>query len=82
MKLAASCLDAQRIIFNLSVNYANERKQFNTPIATFGAIRKKLAEMATATFVSQSGSYRVAQDIETKIDELVAGCLLYTSRCV
>ncbi|GGP01846.1 acyl-CoA dehydrogenase [Cloacibacterium rupense] len=73
IKLAAACLDAQRRIFNLSVNYANERKQFNTPIATFGAIRKKLAEMATATFVSEAGSYRAAQDIQDKIDTLVAG---------
>ena len=73
IKLAAACLDAQRRIFNLSVNYANERKQFNTPISTFGAIRKKLAEMATATFVSEAGSYRAAQDIQDKIDALVAG---------
>lgn len=72
IKLAAACLDAQRRIFNLSVNYANERKQFNTPIATFGAIRKKLAEMATATFVSEAGSYRAAQDVQNKIDALVA----------
>jgi alkylation response protein AidB-like acyl-CoA dehydrogenase len=28
------------------VKYANERVQFNTPIAEFGAIRSKLAEMA------------------------------------
>jgi hypothetical protein len=27
------------------VKYANERVQFNTPIAEFGAIRSKLAEM-------------------------------------
>ena len=73
IKLAAACLDAQRRIFNLSVNYANERKQFNTPISTFGAIRKKLAEMATATFVSEAGSYRAAQDIQDKIDALAAG---------
>lgn len=73
IKLAAACLDAQRRIFNHSVQYANERKQFNTPIATFGAIRKKLAEMATATFVSEAGSYRAAQDIQDKIDTLVAG---------
>ena len=73
IKLAAACLDAQRRIFNLSVNYANERKQFNTPISTFGAIRKKLAEMATAIFVSEAGSYRAAQDIQDKIDALVAG---------
>ena len=98
IKLSAACLDAQIRIFNHSVQYANERKQFNTPIATFGAIRKKLAEMATATFVSEAGSYRAAQDIQDKIDTLVAGgmnhqeaelkgveeyaCLLYTSRCV
>lgn len=73
IKLAAACLDAQRRIFNHSVQYSNERKQFNTPIATFGAIRKKLAEMATATFVSEAGSYRAAQDIQDKIDALVAG---------
>lgn len=73
IKLAAACLDAQRRIFNLSVQYSNERKQFNTPISTFGAIRKKLAEMATATFVSEAGSYRAAQDIQDKIDVLVAG---------
>ena len=73
IKLAAACLDAQRRSFNLSVQYSNERKQFNTPISTFGAIRKKLAEMATATFVSEAGSYRAAQDIQDKIDALVAG---------
>jgi len=72
IKLAAACLDAQRRIFNFSVQYSNERKQFNTPISTFGAIRKKLAEMATATFVSEAGSYRAAQDIQDKIDALVA----------
>ena len=73
IKLAAACLDAQRRIFNHSVQYSNERKQFNTPIATFGAIRKKLAEMATATFVSEAGSYRAAQDVQNKIDALVEG---------
>ena len=72
IKLAAACLDAQRI-FNLSVNYANERKQFNTPISTFRPLEKKISEMATATFVSEAGSYRAAQDIQDKIDALVAG---------
>jgi alkylation response protein AidB-like acyl-CoA dehydrogenase len=38
IKLAAACLDAQRRAFN-SVKYANERVQFKTPIAEFGAIR-------------------------------------------
>ena len=73
IKLAAACLDAQRRILNHSIQYSNERKQFGVSISTFGAIRKKLAEMATGTFVSESGSYRGAKDVQDKIDELVAG---------
>ncbi|MDY3529251.1 acyl-CoA dehydrogenase family protein [Riemerella anatipestifer] len=73
IKLAAACLDAQRRILSYSIQYANERKQFGTSISTFGAIRKKVAEMATGIFVSEAGSYRAAKDVQDKIDELVAG---------
>lgn len=73
IKLAAACLDAQRRILNHSLQYSNERKQFGVSIATFGAIRKKLAEMATGVFVSEAGSYRAAKNVQDKIDELVAG---------
>jgi len=73
IKLAAACLDAQRRILNLSIQYSNERKQFGVSISTFGAIRKKIAEMATGVFVSEAGSYRAAKNVQDKIDELVAG---------
>ncbi|MBN9336828.1 MAG: acyl-CoA dehydrogenase family protein [Chryseobacterium sp.] len=73
IKLAAACLDAQRRILNYSLNYSSERKQFGVSINTFGAIRKKLAEMATGAFVSEAGSYRAAKNVEDKIEELVAG---------
>ena len=72
IKLAAANLDGQRRILNHSIRYANERKQFGVSIATFGAIRKKIAEMATGIFVSEAGSYRAAKDVQDKIDELVA----------
>ncbi|WP_126650538.1 acyl-CoA dehydrogenase family protein [Chryseobacterium aureum] len=75
IKLAAACLDAQRRILNHSIQYSNERKQFGVSIATFGAIRKKIAEMATGVFVSEAGSYRAAKNVQDKIDELVAGGL-------
>ena len=68
IKLAAACLDAQRRVIGNSVQYANERIQFKTPIAKFGAIRSKLAEMATAAFVGESASYRAAKNIEDRID--------------
>ncbi|MCW1962296.1 acyl-CoA dehydrogenase family protein [Chryseobacterium viscerum] len=75
IKLAAACLDAQRRILNHSIQYSNERKQFGVSISTFGAIRKKLAEMATGVFVSEAGSYRAAKNVQDKIDELVASGL-------
>jgi len=67
IKLAAACLDAQRRVITLATQYANERVQFDTPIAKFGAIRKKLAEMATNAYVGESASYRAAKDIENRI---------------
>ncbi|WP_369765401.1 acyl-CoA dehydrogenase family protein [Flavobacterium sp. WC2429] len=67
IKLAAACLDAQRRVISGSVKYANERIQFNTPISKFGAIRSKLAEMATSCYAGESASYRAAKDIENRI---------------
>jgi len=67
IKLAAACLDAQRRVISGSVKYANERVQFNTPISKFGAIRSKLAEMATSCYAGESASYRAAKDIENRI---------------
>jgi phosphopantetheine adenylyltransferase len=49
------------------VKYANERVQFNTPISQFGAIRYKLAEMATSCYAGESATYRAAKDIEDRI---------------
>ena len=67
IKLAAACLDAQRRVITESVKYANERIQFNTPISSFGAIRQKIAEMATNCWVGESASYRAAKNIEDRI---------------
>ena len=67
IKLAAACLDAQRRVTSNALNYANERIQFNVPISTFGAIRYKLAEMATSAYAGESATYRAAKDIENRI---------------
>lgn len=67
IKLAGACLDAQRRTITSAVKYANERVQFKTPIANFGAIQSKLAEMATSAYVGESASYRAAKDIEDRI---------------
>ena len=67
IKLAAACLDSQRRILNIAVNYAKERKQFKTPIADFGAIKVKLAEMAASAYAGESATYRAAKNIEDRI---------------
>ena len=67
IKLAAACLDSQRRIINIAVNYAKERQQFKTPIADFGAIKVKLAEMAASAYAGESATYRAAKDIEDRI---------------
>ena len=72
IKLAAACLDAQRRVTTDAVKYANERIQFNTPISQFGAIRYKLAEMATSCYAGESATYRAAKSIEDRINARVA----------
>jgi len=67
IKLAGACLDSQRRVTTSAVQYAVERKQFNTPIAEFGAIKSKIAEMATNAYVGESATYRAAKNIEDRI---------------
>lgn len=67
IKLAGACLDSQRRILSIAINYANERKQFKTPISDFGAIKVKLAEMATSAYAGESATYRAAKNIEDRI---------------
>lgn len=74
IKLAGACLDSQRRITTTAVQYANQRQQFKTPISEFGAIKVKLAEMATSAYVGESATYRAAKNIEDRIAlRVVAG---------
>ena len=72
IKLAAACIDSQRRVTETALKYATERKQFKTPIADFGAIKGKLAEMATNTYAGEAASYRAAKDIEDRINARLA----------
>ena len=72
IKLAAACIDSQRRITETALKYATERKQFKTSISNFGAIKAKLAEMATNTYAGEAASYRAAKDIEDRINARLA----------
>jgi alkylation response protein AidB-like acyl-CoA dehydrogenase len=73
IKLGAATIGSARSVISRAVNYANERVQFNLPISKFGAIRYKLAEMATRLFATESAAYRAGQNIDDAYDALVAG---------
>ena len=70
IKLSAGILDACRRIISLSINHANERVQFGSPIGEFGAIQTKLADMVTRTFAIESATYRAGSEIEKNISHL------------
>lgn len=73
IKLGAATIGSARSVISKAVNYANERVQFNLPISKFGAIRYKLAEMATRLFATESAAYRAGQNIDDAYDALIAG---------
>ena len=72
IKLAAACLDSQRRLVSGAVQYATQRKQFDTPISEFGAIKAKIAETSTNAFVGESATYRASKDIEDRINIRIA----------
>ncbi|MFI5450951.1 acyl-CoA dehydrogenase family protein [Pedobacter sp. UC225_61] len=73
IKLSAAAIGGSREVLNQAINYANERVQFDRPISKYGAIRFKLAEMATKIYAVESANYRAGQNIDDAYDELVAG---------
>jgi alkylation response protein AidB-like acyl-CoA dehydrogenase len=72
LKLAAATLGGAKRAINKSVQYATERKQFKVPIATFGAIKHKLAEQAIRAFAVETALYRTTDLVDRKKKELLS----------
>jgi alkylation response protein AidB-like acyl-CoA dehydrogenase len=73
IKLGAAAIGGAKKTISVAVNYAKERKQFGTAISNFGAIKHKIAEMATRVFASESACYRAGQNIDDAYSAFVAG---------
>jgi alkylation response protein AidB-like acyl-CoA dehydrogenase len=71
LKLCAATVGGSKKTTTASIEYAVTREQFKQPIANFGAIKHKLAEMAIRTFASESALYRTAKLIDNKEVELI-----------
>jgi hypothetical protein len=64
VKLAAMCSGCAKTAIGEAARYATTRRQFKQPIAAFGAIRHKLAEMTVREFAVESALYRVTGMID------------------
>jgi len=58
LKLAGGCVGSTKIALQNAVSYAKQRVQFDRPIAAFGLIKHKIAEMAIGVFTLESMVYR------------------------
>ena len=66
LKLCAAALGGAKRATTISIEYANTREQFKIPIARFGAIQHKMAEMAIRMWTAESALYRTAKLIDDK----------------
>lgn len=72
LKLAAAAVGGAKLALSESIQYAKTREQFKTPIANFGAVKHKLAEMAIKIYADESALYRTSKWIDEKEAELLA----------
>jgi len=69
-KLGVGSLGGAKRALATSASYANEREQFGQPIGEFGAIREKLANMATEMYALESMCYRVGGYMDATLSTL------------
>ena len=66
-KLGAAVTGAAKCALEDGIRYANLRKQFGRPIASFGAIKEKIADMSAGIFAAESLIYRLAGLIDDRL---------------
>ncbi len=70
MKMGANCAGSAKKALATTTRYAVERRQFGRPIAEFGLIQRKLAEMAARAYGAESVAYRTAGLVYSAIEDL------------
>lgn len=81
-KLGSGSTGGAKYALSVGVRYAKERKQFKKPIATFGLVRKKLAEAAVLTYASESMAYRMSGMVDARMAMLDAAAPDYDKQAV
>ena len=82
--IGACALGAAKELLEMSVQYANQRKQFDQPIAKFQAIQFMIAEMTTLIYAMESMLYRTAFKFDKgeDVSQEAAMVKLYCSEAV
>jgi alkylation response protein AidB-like acyl-CoA dehydrogenase len=68
LKLGGRNLGAAKVSLNRAIAYARERHQFKRPIASFGLIKRKLAEMAIRCYVGDAIVWRTLGMIDRMLE--------------
>jgi alkylation response protein AidB-like acyl-CoA dehydrogenase len=66
IKMGAGSIGGSKRVLGQAAKYAAERQQFGRSIATFGAMKYKLAEMLSKIYAAESAVYRTAGMIEAR----------------
>jgi alkylation response protein AidB-like acyl-CoA dehydrogenase len=69
-KLGAGAVGGAKTALNDAIQYAKQRIAFGKPIASFGAIKHKLAEMAVRIWVAEGMVYRTAGLMDRSLEGL------------
>ncbi len=69
-KLGVGAVGGSKSAFEIAVKYANQRKQFNTPIAQFNLTKEKFATMASKIYAAETSVYRTVGLFEDRMSQL------------
>ena len=82
LSLGAGCVGGMKAIIKLATEHAKGRKQFGKPIAEFGIIQEKLAEMCARTYATESIVYMTTGNMCKGLNDYyleTAVCKIYGS---
>ncbi|HLO11072.1 MAG TPA: acyl-CoA dehydrogenase family protein [Pseudoneobacillus sp.] len=69
-KLGVGAVGASKRAFEITVQYANQRQQFKTPISQFNLTKEKLSTMASKLYAAESSVYRTVGLFEDRMSRL------------
>ncbi|MEZ5440292.1 MAG: acyl-CoA dehydrogenase family protein [Lysobacterales bacterium] len=67
--LGGGAVGGMKALIRLATAQAKDRKQFDRPIAEFGLVREKIAQMAIDCFAAESAVWMVAHYIDSDCDD-------------